>query len=227
MSPSAQRVTDGCSVRGFNWRTSPAGGRAALAPAEPSPAERLATAERDAYARGIADGERQARTARIAEADRRLVELAGALADVEARRTRLVRGAERDLVTLAMAIARRVLCRELAVDQHAILAIAHAALDKLADRATASIHLHPDDVQALQERGVSELAAVRLVADATVVRGGCMVRSQMELIDAGVDAQLDELSAAFLSEHAGAPGQVEQPPAPDRDRSAGRANATA
>ncbi|MGE0813527.1 MAG: FliH/SctL family protein [Vicinamibacterales bacterium] len=182
---------------------------------EPVPAavvERVvdpAAIERDAFAKGYQQGERAGAEAGAARAEAMLRRLAQTLDELRGLRRDLVRRTEREVVELALAIAKKVLQRELALDGDLVWAMARVALDRLADVTTASIRLHPDDyAAAMAGRGASALTThgVQVVADPTVGRGGCIVQSDAGAVDVGLTAQIDELTEALLGDSRHAAG---------------------
>ncbi len=210
MSSRAQRVSGGSSPERFTWgghvapetEPQPLYGAVEAGPSMTSaPAVDLAALERDAFTKGYAQGERAGAEAGAARAEAMLRRLAQTLEDLQGLRKDLVRRTERDVVELAIAISRRVLHRELALDHDLLLALARVALDRLGDVATASIRLHPDDFAIAMTGSLSAHAhGVQIVADPAVHRGGCVVQSEFGSVDVGVAAQIDELSQALLGD---------------------------
>jgi flagellar biosynthesis/type III secretory pathway protein FliH len=76
------------------------------------------------------------------------------------------------------------------------------ALERVSDAARVTVRLNPADHQsvtaALADAPTSE--QVTLAADARVPRGGCKVESEYGDIDAGVDAQIQEIARALLGD---------------------------
>ncbi len=145
--------------------------------------------ERDAFTKGYAQGERAGSEAGASRADAMLRRLAQTLDDLQGLRSDLIRRTEREVVELSLAIARKVLQREVSLDHDLLLAMARVALDRLADVATASIRLHPDDYAVVAlGRGPSAVTThgVQIVADGSVRRGGCVVQSEFGSVDIGV-----------------------------------------
>jgi flagellar assembly protein FliH len=174
--------------------------------ADPAPegrsAERLAALEREAFVKGYAQGERSGAEAAARQGDAMLRRLSDTIGEVAALRADLLHRSERDLVRVALLIAERVLHREVSLDRELILAMAHIAIDRLGNRASATIRLHPSDHAALMAvpRSQPFTGAVEIVADPSVSRGGCLVQSDFGLIDLGVEAQLKEVSRAMLGD---------------------------
>jgi len=162
----------------------------------------LADLEREAFTKGYAQGERAGAEAAATRAEAMLRRLAQTLGELGTLRAEMMHKTERQLVQLSLAIASRVIRREVSLDRELLVAMARVALDRLGDSASATIRLHPDDFKAAHADQQSADQAVRIVADPTVRPGGCLVQSDFGLIDIGVDAQLTELSAALLGDDA-------------------------
>lgn len=167
-------------------------------------AERIAALEREAFVKGYAQGERSGAEAAARQGEAMLRRLSETIEEVAALRTDLLHRSEKDIVRVALVIAERVLHREVSLDRELILAMAHIAIDRLGNRASATIRLHPADHAALMAvpRAQPFAGAVEIVADASVSRGGCLVQSDFGLIDLGVEAQLKEVSRAMLGDDA-------------------------
>jgi flagellar assembly protein FliH len=100
---------------------------------------------------------------------------------------------------LAVAMAERVVRREVRADPEALLEMARAAIGRLGERVTAVIHLNPVDLEAIVTDGTGRIGTLDVVADPDLPRGGCMIRTNLGAIDAGIDAQMRELLRAMLA----------------------------
>ena len=174
------------------------------APFAPSPEHlaQLAALERDAFTKGYAQGERAGLEAGGKRAEAMLRRLAQTLDELSRLRDNMVRQTERELVHLALAIARRVLQREVTVDPELTAALAHIALERLGGSAPATVRLHPDDYDVVAAGQFAPFGGrhVQVQRDTGVARGGCLVESEFGFIDASVDAQLDEIARAVLGD---------------------------
>jgi len=176
--------------------------------------QRLAEIERDAFIKGYAQGERAGGEAAGARAEAMLRRLAQTVDELGSLRNDILRRTERQVVQLALAIAHRMIQRELQVDRGMLLAMARVALDRLGEHAAATIRLHPDDfaIIAAAPDGTRASEHVQIVADPVVGRGGCLVQSDFGLMDVGLDAQFGEMAHALLDGDAdGASESVAQP----------------
>lgn len=217
MSSRARLVQE--EVTPYDWR----GGFAALPSAPPifetvgvyeesSPTDRaalvdehrLAEIERDAFAKGYQQGERAGAETAGAQARGLLRRLAGAVDEVSSTRQAMIRRTEQQVVELALAIAKRMLQRELNVDRGLLLGMARVALDRLGDPGTATIRLHPDDyviVNASPDRAWAS-DQMTITADSSVERGGCLVQCDAGLMKVGLESQFAELARTLLGEDA-------------------------
>jgi len=97
----------------------------------------------------------------------------------------------KSLAATATQLARRIVRSELSARPECVVQVAEQAVETLLQSARhIVVRLHPDD-HALVASGASEAIAARgarLVADASVTRGGCRVDSDI----GGVDASLEE-----------------------------------
>lgn len=168
----------------------------------PQTEDRTADIEREAFAQGYAQGERAGAEAAAQRAEAMLRRLAHTLDELVSLRGDMIHATERQLVELALTIARRVLHREITLDRDLLVAMAHVALERLGERAVAVVRLHPDDFDATVgvRRELWEGTSVSVTADSRVARGGCRIESDFGTIDAGVDAQLQEVARALLGD---------------------------
>ena len=106
----------------------------------------------------------------------------------------LRRRAERDLVQLALLIARRVLHRELSVDENALLALARVIFDRLARSEQYSVRVHPRFADAIRAAlPAAQASRVRIEPDAACEPGALVIQSAEGTIDASIDTQLEEI----------------------------------
>jgi flagellar assembly protein FliH len=128
--------------------------------------------------------------------------LAATLDELTTLRQTMIQQSERQLVELSLAIARRILRREVTLDGDLIIAMAHVALERLGDAGSATIRLNPEDYAHTVQRHGEEWAGnrVRVIADSAVGRGGCQVESEFGYVDAGVEAQFDQVMRALVGD---------------------------
>ena len=107
------------------------------------------------------------------------------------------------LIATALGLARQVVRSELGAQPDTVALVAREAIDTLLLNARhITLRAHPDD-QALIAGGAADVIAargVRLLADASVARGGCVVESNVGIVDAGIETRWRRAVAALGSE---------------------------
>ena len=131
---------------------------------------------------------------------------------VHVLREKVMRESEDELVKLIMMVARKVILREISMDRTILNAVVQAALSDLTERDDITIRLNPDDfilvTSSHEDFFRKELITkkMHLKSDPSVLQGCCLVDSEMGTIDAGIDAQLDEIFRRLLEERTLATG---------------------
>lgn len=108
---------------------------------------------------------------------------------------------EQELVTLAIAIARQIIRRELKTDPGQVIAVVREALAVLpAASRRVTIHLHPEDAVLVREALPSggEEMNWRIVEDARLSRGGCRIQAEHSQIDATVEKRIAAIVTQLL-----------------------------
>lgn len=150
-----------------------------------------ARAERNAFAQG----EQQGRTQAKAEIQPVMDRLNASIAEVLGMRAQLRRSAEHDLIRLALAIAKRVLHRELHVDPSALAGLARFAFDRIGRAEKYHIRVHPSQADAVEQSLPRRHdASIQVEADPACALGTLVIRTEGGTVDASVENQLDEIS---------------------------------
>jgi flagellar assembly protein FliH len=150
---------------------------------------------RDAHHAGLREGEASGRSRATAELQPVLERLARSITDLAALRPRLRREAEADLLRLALAIARRILRRELAIDPDAIHGLVLGALEKLQGQEICKIRVHPSHTPLLGEalKQSRPGAQVEIIADPSTEPGAVLFETERGSLDASTESQLQEI----------------------------------
>ena len=110
---------------------------------------------------------------------------------------------EKELVALAMTVARQVVYRELQTDPELVVSAVRKALGVLpSGLRDVRLYLHPEDAQLVRELlpAGEEENGWQIVEDALYERGGCRVSTQNSQVDATLEARLMRAVAAVLGE---------------------------
>jgi flagellar assembly protein FliH len=125
-----------------------------------------------------------------------LERLAHSIDVVAGLRNRIRKEAESDLVKLSIAIARRILHRELSVDPEAISGLMKAALEKVQAQEIHRVRVHPD-LEAAVRKALESFASgrsVQVVADGGRESGDIVFETTRGNLDASIGTQLQEIS---------------------------------
>lgn len=124
---------------------------------------------------------------------------ARSLVELAAFRPKLRKDAEEDVVKLSVAMARRILRRELTLDAEAMVGLVKAAMERIELRETHRVRLRPEDaplIKAFLDR-IGGPHRIDVVPDNTIERGGLLFETQRGTMDASVETQLDEIERGF------------------------------
>lgn len=155
--------------------------------------------EREAYERGFAAGEKAGFEFGKQKAEVLFNGIASLLEALSAFKETLHKPCEDEMVELCVAISRKVLQRELELKRDGIVECVRMALKSVVAGGEITIKVNPKDQDILlQHKG--ELAkygdgvkGVKVEADESVSRGGCLVDTNFGEIDASIDSIMTEI----------------------------------
>ena len=162
---------------------------------------RAATERRDSLEAGRRQGDQEARAELLPVMER----LNASIAGIIAMRPDLRRRAERDVVQLALMIAKRVLHRQLSVDDGALTAIARVAFERLTRSESYTVTVHPRFAASIASAlPGNQMSRVHIEPDPNCDPGTLVIHSAEGVIDASIDVQLEEVSRGLADRLAGA-----------------------
>jgi flagellar assembly protein FliH len=182
------------------WRPSTEAGRGRSGPAGAGePDHDIDARIRAAFQQGRREGEAASAQLALGRIEPTFESLSRVVNELTGLRRSFRAAAEQDTVKLAVAIARRVLHRELATDPEAILGLVIAAFQKLNARETHRLRLAPTDAAAVEEqRGRLDLPpSLEILADASLPPGSAVFETSRGELDASIDTQLSEIDRGF------------------------------
>jgi flagellar assembly protein FliH len=121
--------------------------------------------------------------------------LARSIDEIAKFRPRLRREAEQDLIRLAMAVARRIIRRELTIDPDALHGLILGALEKLQGQEVCRVRLHPSHAAAVTAclKQIAAASPVEVIPDASREVGTVIFETDRGNLDASVESQLREI----------------------------------
>ena len=165
-----------------------------------------AEAYKEAFEQGLAEG----REAGRAEVRAQVEKLSGMFYDLAKPFEELDAEVERELLTLAMALARQIVRRELKADPTQIIGIIREAIAALPVAARdVRVHLHPEDAAVVRQNlaPTESERAWQIVEDPVMARGGCQVTSTSSRVDARLETRLGTILSELM-------GNERQSPSP-------------
>lgn len=125
-------------------------------------------------------------------------ELVGGLAELARERARLREGASREIGSLALEVATRLVGEQVCADPALLERIVHRALARARADSAVRVSLHPDDRKALEARLAGRLPdEIVLEDDPAMARGGCHVRGGLVTVDARIETALAVIARAM------------------------------
>ena len=149
----------------------------------------------EARTAALREGEAAGRACAAAELQPVMERLARSIEDIAQLRPRLRREAEGDMIRLSLAIARRILRREMSVDPEAMHGLVLGALEKLQSQEIHRVRVHPSRAAAVDAclRQNAPGTSVEVVGDPSREPGTVVFETTRGNLDASIDCQLQEI----------------------------------
>ena len=173
----------------------------------------LSTAQlnEQAYQRGFADGRKKAmidlentwNELSAQKIEPLLISLQEALLQLKNIRKETNRQIENEVVELALAIARQVICQEITIDREIVVCVAREALAKVEDPGRIKIKMSPSDLEFIKETRsqlsnmIENIDTVTLESVEDIQSGGCIIETDLGEIDARIEKQLQAVEESF------------------------------
>lgn len=131
-------------------------------------------------------------------------EIAENLLETSEIRSRALSDVERDILSLAVKLAEKIIGREVEQNEFIRVEIVQNALRAAHQQENLSVRVSKADLPELEERYKEDnsherLQYINFVADQAVRQGGCIIESQSGTIDARLETQLRILENALLT----------------------------
>jgi flagellar assembly protein FliH len=176
--------------------------------------------EQEFYCKGFADGERSGleqgeRTGTentLRQVDTLLEGLGRTTDQMQRLHAEAVRSCEWELVQLALAVAGKIVEREVRADPTAVAAIVQSALSRIEHAERVTVRMNPADLERLNGVRAKMLeglagggSGLRFEADDAIRQGGCLIESDRGDVDARIEQRIRVVEEAFRVEWGGEP----------------------
>ena len=166
--------------------------------------EKVSEIEKEAYEIGFAQGQKAGLEVGEKMVETLLKQYSVSIEELNKLRKEVFSSSERQVIRLALEIAKKIVKREVAIDDELILTLVKVALDRVADQALITIRVNPKDYHAIEHHHASRPDAgalnetVKLIEDPLIGRGGCVIETDGGTIDARIEEQLREIEKGFF-----------------------------
>lgn len=157
------------------------------------------TAAKEGYEQGYRSALEEARD----EADKYRAQARQVLAGAEETRRQAIEGLKEEILTLAVAIAEKVLARELETHPDAVLNVAEEAVQLAGNRKYVVLWVNPAQLEicrAHRDQMAAHLpprAELQIMADEAVEPGGCVVENEYGRVDAKLSTRWQTMLASL------------------------------
>lgn len=165
---------------------------------------RLQQIEDEAYQKGwqkgFAEGAEEAQKSHAGI----LAEAKEKLDDAVKEREKIIRKAEVEIAQLAVAVAKKIIFREMFADPSIVGDIVQEAIRKVTDREEITVKVHPADLDFVLSRqddfakNIKGIRKLKILADNAVSPGGCVIETPSGTVDARIESQLSEIEQSLL-----------------------------
>ena len=143
---------------------------------------------------GAEEGRRQSAVEAEAALQPMVQRLSHSVQALASLRPKMRAESEQELLTLVMAVARRVLHREITLDPNSIVTLLRVALERLTRSELTTVKVHPDMVSRIREQLTEEgYTEVNVEADVELQLGDLLFGTERGTLDATIDTQLAEI----------------------------------
>lgn len=156
--------------------------------------------------KGFADGETAGFDRSLENLEPVLNSLQEVLLQLENIRQETYQSIEKEVVELALAIARKVICREVEISREVVVCVAREALAKVENPGKIKIKMSPSDLQFINQTKYQlsslfeNMDNVIVEAEDSIQSGGCVIETDLGEIDARIEKQLQALEESFRLE---------------------------
>ena len=150
--------------------------------------------ESRAYSQGYEQGQKDGEELGRKQFTVGLQQLESVIEELKKQSVNLAPKYEAQMLQMCLIVAGRLVEKEIDSDKELISRVLRSSLAKAVDGSSITVHMHPRDMESLSEAFLEELSTpggntIKVRANATVKRGGCLVETEFGLIDASLESR--------------------------------------
>ncbi len=140
------------------------------------------------------------------EASSKIAQFDEFLNQIDHARTDIFRVNERIIIELVYKIARMLLMKELSTDREYILRLAKELVGKVGVRENITLRINPKDAEFVGvlkggvEKAFGNITNFNVEMNSSVKSGGCEIETEWNVINASIEAQLEEVHRSLIPE---------------------------
>ena len=155
----------------------------------------------DAHTRGFEQGRQAGARAEAARLCAALASVTEALECLQFDSDKWVGNAEENICALAVAVARHIIGKEIAIDNSSLSDVVRQALSEFPLDQPVTLRVHPSDLQAInsafhslgEASPLTTRKEVHWLPDTRVAPGGCLIEGRDRIVDGRVDTALERV----------------------------------
>ena len=161
--------------------------------------------EEKAYAKGFARGEKAGIESGNEKIESVVNRINKGLSELRKIRQDIYLETEQEIVKLAMAIARKIVCNEIRVNKNAVVNVVKEAVKKVDGSERVKVKLSIKDFQFIKNEKpaiidkITNIENVGFEMDESIPDGGCIIEMESGDIDARIEKQFQAVEEAFES----------------------------
>ena len=159
-----------------------------------------------AFQQGFAEGQQVGLKSGAQKVDPAINSLYQALVQLQNIRHEIHQEIEKEVVQLALAIAKKVVCHEAKTSRETIVCVAREALRRVENPAKIKIKLNPQDLQMINDtksqlsQFLHNVDNIRFEAADSIQSGGCLIETDTGDIDARIEKQFQAIEETFQTQ---------------------------
>ena len=160
----------------------------------------------NAFQEGFSEGEKAGFEAGTKRVDPLIGSFTQGLEQLKNIRQEIHQAIEKEVVQLALSIAKKIVCHEVKTNEETVVCVAREALSRVENPGQIKIKLNPTDLQFIQETKsqfshlLQNVDSIRFEAEDSIQSGGCVIETDMGDIDARIEKQFQAIEETFQIE---------------------------
>ena len=165
----------------------------------------FSSGEEGGYKKGYEDGYNKGKQAGLQETSGAVSMMQQVIEQLKSYHVQILSDSQKDIAKMALAVAEKVLHKEIMMDPNTVISVVKNALGKVSFKKQFTVHVNPLDLEVLKSAGDQVRAALdgyeslKFKASPQVEPGGCVVQTESGSVDARVDRQFMEISDTVLN----------------------------